>query len=51
MPKKPATKEEPTSVAAEVKSSDKATAEDVLGPDSGAPEEAKAEEAPAASEE
>ena len=51
VPKKPAAKEEPTSVAAEVKSSDKATAADVLGPDSGAPEAAKAEDAPAANEE
>lgn len=51
VPKKPAVSEEPMSVAAEVKSSDKATAADVLGPDAGAPEAVQAEEAPAATEE
>jgi hypothetical protein len=47
VPKKPAAKEETTSAAAEVKSSDVATTEDVLGPDTGAPEAAKTEGAPA----
>lgn len=51
VPKKPAVQEEPSSATAEVKSSDKATAADVLGPDSGAPEAVETQEAPAASEE
>ena len=51
VPKKPANKEEPSSASAEVKSSDKATAADVLGPDSSATEEAKTEGTPSASEE
>ena len=50
VPKKPSTQEEPTNSAAEVKSSDKATAADVLGPDVGIPETSQTDEAHAASE-
>ena len=51
VPKKPAPKEEPTSVAAEVKASDKATAADVLGPDAENQEVVEAKEASTPSEE
>ncbi len=44
LPKPPVAREEPTSVAAEVKSSEKATAADVLGPDSEVAEATTVEE-------
>ncbi|NDH00435.1 MAG: hypothetical protein EBY43_05040 [Opitutae bacterium] len=46
-----AAKEEPTSVAAEVKASDKATAADVLGPDAGTPEVGESKETATSTEE
>ena len=55
VPKRPAPKAEPTSSVAEVKASDKATAADVLGPDSEASKTPKAvveeKEAPSSSKE
>jgi hypothetical protein len=51
VPKKAASKADTSTVAAEVKLLDKATTEDVLGPDSGAPAAETAKEATPASEE